>query len=554
MRTPSRKMIGDLLVEANMISLNQLESALMSKSRNEKIGDYLIKQQLITEQQLIEVLEMQLGIPRIHLSQYKIEPELMQLVPKELAKRFNLMPVRRDYNKLLIAMADPMDYFAIEELRMVTGCQIDTNIASRDDIFRTITKYYDFQESMDDAIDDLAPENLEDETQITDEDSPIVRLVNQIIANGVAQRASDIHFDPQDIELKIRYRVDGIMRNERTLPKSMQNIVIARVKIMGNLNITENRIPQDGRIKSLVNSRPIDIRLSTLPTIYGEKIVMRIMDLSNALNELNNLGFTDENHQKLQSMLNKPNGILLITGPTGSGKSSTLYAALNHLNDEKVNIITVEDPVEYQLKGINQIQVREEVGLTFAAGLRSILRQDPDVIMVGEIRDMETAQIAIRSSLTGHLVLSTLHTNSAIESISRLTDMGIEPFLLSSSLIGVMAQRLVRRVCRDCSEHRALFEHEQKLCDQYGIHMKGVVQGMGCPACNNSGYRGRLAIHELLTVDDRIKAQIVQRSNSIEIREYAKSQGFKTLMEDGLQKVSEGLTTIDEVLRVATSE
>ncbi|KXH87310.1 GspE/PulE family protein [Sporosarcina sp. HYO08] len=554
MRPASRKRIGDLLVEANIITTVQLEEALAHKKRDERIGDYFIKQQWITENQLIEVLEKQLGIPRIHLSQYPIDPELIRLVPKELAKRADLMPVRRDQNKLLIAMADPMDYFAIEELRMVTGCQIETSIAAKDDIFRTITKYYDLEESMEDAMGDLVSADEEAQiNDITDKDSPIVRLVNQIIANGVVQRASDIHFDPQDQDLKIRYRVDGVLREERTLPKNMQNIVIARVKIMGNLNITEKRIPQDGRIKSIVHHRPIDIRLSTLPTIYGEKIVMRVLDLSNALNDLDNLGFTAQNLQAFQSMLNKPNGILLITGPTGSGKSSTLYAGLNHLNDEKVNIITIEDPVEYQLAGINQIQVHEEIGLTFASGLRSILRQDPDVIMIGEIRDMETAQIAIRSSLTGHLVLSTLHTNNAIESISRLTDMGIEPYLLSSSLLGVMAQRLVRRVCRDCAEHRAPSEHEQKVFEQYDIPVTKITQGKGCPACTNTGYRGRLAIHELLQVDEMIKGQITKQATSIEIREYAKTKGFKTLMEDGLQKVADGLTTIDEVLRVATS-
>jgi type IV pilus assembly protein PilB len=554
MRRATRKRIGDLLIESNIISEKQLEDALVNKNRDEKIGDYLIKQKLITEQQLIQTLEMQLGIPRIHLSQELIDPELTHIVPKELAKRANIMPVRKNGHKLLIAMADPMDYFIIEEVRMATGYQIETSIAAKDDIFRAITKYYDLQESMDEVIQDNMPAVQEDDTQITDDDSPIVRLVNQIIASGVAQQASDIHFDPQDTELKIRYRVDGILRNDRSVPKNMQNIIIARVKIMGNLNITENRVPQDGRIKSVVNNRPIDIRLSTLPTIYGEKIVMRILDLGNALNDLDRLGFSDRNYKLFHSMLEKPNGIILITGPTGSGKSSTLYAGLNYLNDEEVNIITVEDPVEYQLEGINQIQVREEVGLTFAVGLRSILRQDPDVIMVGEIRDIETAQIAIRSSLTGHLVLSTLHTNNAIESISRLIDMGIETFLLSSSLLGIMAQRLVRQVCRDCKVERGPLEHEAKFFAKYGVTMDVISEGKGCPSCNDTGYRGRLAIHEILSIDDTIKTQILNKENPGVIREYAKSQGYKTLVEDGLDKVSAGLTTIEEVLRVATSE
>lgn len=323
---------------------------------------------------------------------------------------------------------------------------------------------------------------------------------------------------------------------------------------MGNLNITENRIPQDGRISSVVNFKPIDIRLSTLPTIFGEKIVMRVLDLSTVLNDIDMLGFTNDNLGKFRNMLQKPNGIVLITGPTGSGKSSTLYAALNHLNEEAINIITVEDPVEYQLAGVNQIQVREEIGMTFATGLRSILRQDPDVIMIGEIRDSETAEIAIRSSLTGHLVLSTLHTNSAIESISRLTDMGAEPFLLSPSLVGAIAQRLVRRVCRDCSEKRVPTDYEKQVFAQYNESISEIARGRGCPACNHTGYRGRIAIHEVLVINDTIKAHILKKSGTIEIREEARKQGFQTLVEDGLLKVVEGLTTIEEVLRVASSE
>ncbi len=554
MKTNVRKRLGDLLVEANVISAEQLDFALAKKNRDEKLGDFLINENLLTEQQLIEVLEFQLGIPHIHLNQYSIEPELLQLVPKELAKRTNVMPIRKDRNKLLIAMADPMDYFAIEEIRMATGCQIETSIAAKDDLYRTITKYYDLQESMEDALSDLSPGDMSAETEIMDEDSPIVRLVNQIIANAVAQKASDIHFDPQETELRVRYRVDGTLRTERSLPKHMQSVIIARIKIMGNLNITENRIPQDGRIKSTINFRPVDIRLSTLPTVYGEKVVMRILDLSSALNDLDKLGFSAENAIRFRDMIKRPNGIVLITGPTGSGKSSTLYAALNSLNSQEVNIITVEDPVEYQLEGINQIQVKEEVGLTFAAGLRSILRQDPDIVMVGEIRDLETAQISIRASLTGHLVLSTLHTNSAVESISRLNDMGIEPFLISSSLVGVVAQRLVRRICRDCGESHVPSEREREIFAQRGLTIHEVRKGKGCPACNFSGYRGRLAIHEVLPIDDYIKEIILDRRNPAEIRAYMKEKSYYNLLEDGLLKVKEGITTTEEVLRVATSD
>ena len=554
MKTATRKRLGDLLLEAGVITEAQLTNALENKSRNEKLGDFLIKENILTEQQLIEVLEFQLGIPHISLNQFAIDPELLQLVPAELAKRANLIPLRREKNKLFIAMADPMDYFAIEEVRMATGCQIETSIAAKDDLYRTITKYYDLQESMEAALSDISINNVETQQEITDEDSPIVRLVNQIIANGVVQRASDIHFDPQETEFKVRYRVDGVLRTERSLPKHMQSMITARIKIMGNLNITENRIPQDGRIKTNVNFKPVDIRLSTLPTVYGEKIVMRILDLSNAATDISQIGFTEKNEQLFRKMIANPNGIVLITGPTGSGKSSTLYAALSELNVEGVNIITVEDPVEYQLSGINQIQVKEEVGLTFAAGLRSILRQDPDIVMIGEIRDLETAQIATRASLTGHLVLSTLHTNSAVESISRLNDMGIEPFLISSSLIGSMAQRLVRRVCRDCGETVPANEREKEIFAQNGFDVTTVRRGRGCPACNQTGYRGRLAIHEILPIDRTLKDLILTRASGNVIRDYMKQEGYYSLLQDGLIKVLEGMTTTEEVLRVAMTE
>lgn len=550
-----RKRLGDLLVEAGVITNVQLEFALTNKTKDEKLGDFLIKENILTEQQLIEVLEFQLGIPHIHLNQYSISPDLLQLVPAELAKRTNIIPIRREKNKLFIAMADPMDYFAIEEVRMATGCQIETSIAAKDDLYRTLTKYYDLQESMEAALLDIGATAAETQEEIEREDSPIVRLVNQIIANGVAQRASDIHFDPQETDLRVRYRVDGVLRTERSLPKHMQNIILARIKIMGNLNITENRIPQDGRIKTNVNFKPVDIRLSTLPTVYGEKVVMRILDLSSVANSIDKLGFTEQNEVLFRNMINNPNGILLITGPTGSGKSSTLYAALSNLNEEDVNIITVEDPVEYQLDGINQIQVKEEVGLTFAAGLRSILRQDPDIVMIGEIRDFETAQIAVRASLTGHLVLSTLHTNSAVESISRLQDMGIEPFLLSSSLVGIMAQRLVRRICRDCGEDYAFTKHELEIMHKNGI--EGVThgrRGRGCPSCNQTGYRGRMAIHEILPIDRNIKEMILSRSSDSAMRDYMKQEGYYTLLVDGLLKVVEGQTTTSEVLRVANAD
>lgn len=554
-KVTSRKRLGDLLVEAGVITAEQLDFALTSKSREEKLGDFLIKQNFLTEQQLIEVLEFQLGIPHVNLNQFAVSPSVIQLIPSELAKRANLIPIRRERNKLFIAMADPMDYFVIEEVRMATGCQIETSIAAKEDLHRSITKYYDLQESMDEALIDIGNQPITSDAPqgITDEDSPIVRLVNKIIASAVIQHASDIHLDPQEAEFKVRYRIDGTLRTEQALPKNMQNVITARIKIMGNLNITENRVPQDGRIKTDVDFRPVDIRLSTLPTVYGEKIVMRILDIGNTAKDIQKIGFTKNNEQLFKEMIAKPNGIVLITGPTGSGKSSTLYTALANLNNDEVNIITVEDPVEFQMEGINQIQVKEEIGLTFAAGLRSILRQDPDVIMIGEIRDFDTAQIAVRASLTGHLVLSTLHTNSAVESISRLNDMGIEPFLMSTSLVGVVAQRLVRRVCRDCGEHIAATNVEKELFTSSGLTIHTIYRGKGCRSCNQSGYKGRVAIHEVLPIDRQIKEFILSEISPAKIQDYMKQEGYNSLLEDGLIKVTEGLTTVEEVLRVATS-
>ncbi|MEB7772792.1 GspE/PulE family protein [Kurthia gibsonii] len=547
-----RKRLGDLLVEANVLTEDQLQHALAIKQSDERLGDVLIKEQLVTEQTLIEVLEFQLGIPHVNLGQFPIDSEIIQLVPKEIAKRYLLVPLRKEKNKLFVAMADPMDYFAIEELRMLTGFRIEPCIATKQDLNKTISKYYELQATMDAALSDLVGTTEEDNSDIVAEDSPIVVLVNQIINDAVVQGASDIHFDPQDNEFRIRFRVDGMLKTERSLPKSMQNMVIARLKIMGNLNITESRLPQDGRIQIQAQMRAIDIRLSTLPTIYGEKVVMRVLDTKNAQISISGLKFSEQNQQKFERMIRKPNGIVLITGPTGSGKSSTLSATLNDLNDEALNIITVEDPVEYQLEGINQIQVREEVGLTFAAGLRSILRQDPDVIMIGEIRDTETAQMATRASLTGHLVFSTLHTNSAIESIDRLKDMGIEPYLITSSLEGIVAQRLVRRVCRDCGRTRDVTATEQAVLLKYGFHSTQVHAGTGCPACNHTGYRGRIALHEVFELDEEAKQLILVGAASNEILQNAMKKGYEPLVHDGLQKALNGLTTIEEVIRVVT--
>lgn len=549
----TRKRLGDLLIESGLLTDEQLMSTLKEKSRDERLGDALLQRGYITEQQLIEVLEFQLGIPHVNLFRYPFDPKLFNIVPKGLAKQKMIVPLKKDGDKLFVAMADPMDYNTIEDLRLSTGFHIETAIASKDDINRTITRYYD-----DELFDDLLfeePETTASQTEqqedIVDNDSPVVRLVNQIISSAVSMKSSDIHIDPQEHQVIIRFRIDGKLQTERVIPKHMQSMLLARIKIMGNLNITESRMPQDGRIKVMIDFRPIDLRLSTLPTVFGEKVVMRILDLSSSLNDMTKLGFGTTNLQRFLEEIEKPNGIVLISGPTGSGKSSTLYAALNRLNSEEVNIITIEDPVEYQLEGINQIQVNANVGLTFATGLRSVLRQDPDIVMVGEIRDKETVEIAIRASLTGHLVLSTIHTNDSVASISRLLDMGVEPFLLTASLNAIVAQRLIRRVCRDCGITQQATNREKEIFAKRGKTIETIHRGSGCPACNMTGYRGRIAIHEVLVINAEMRDAINGNAAPTVFRDIAQRSKTIFLIDDGLEKVKQGITTTEEVLRVA---
>ncbi|MGI2326460.1 GspE/PulE family protein [Planococcus sp. YIM B11945] len=548
-----RKRLGDILVEHGLLTENDLLEALQTKKPEQKIGDALLEKGLITEQQLIETLEVQLGIPHVSLFRYPFDRNLFNMVPKEIAKRNQLVPLKIEGDKLFIAMTNPMDFITIDDLRLMTGFHIQPAIASKEDVMKTIAKYYD-EESFDDLIGEMPQTQQEQQEEMGDLDAPIVRLVNQILSNAVSLKASDVHFDPQENRVLVRYRIDGSLRTEKILPKAMQGMITARIKILANLDITENRIPQDGRIKTHVDTRAIDLRVSSLPTVYGEKIVMRILDLSANLTDISKLGFNDLNMKRFMNEIDKPNGIILISGPTGSGKSSTLYAALNKLNNEEVNIITVEDPVEYQLEGINQIQVNTNVGLTFAAGLRSILRQDPDIVMVGEIRDKETADISIRASLTGHLVLSTIHTNDSIASVTRLMDMGIEPFLVTASLNAVVAQRLIRKVCRDCREIQEPTQREQEIFAKRGLTIEKISRGKGCSQCNMTGYRGRMAIHEVLVVDEAIKDIINRNGTAAEIREIAVQNKTIFLIDDGLLKVKEGMTTTEEVLRVAMTD
>jgi Type II secretory pathway, ATPase PulE/Tfp pilus assembly pathway, ATPase PilB len=545
-----KKRLGDLLVESAIISEEQLQKALQEQSKSkQKLGDLLIAQGYITEQQLIEVLEFQLGIPHVSLYKYQIDPEITQIIPESMAKRYQAIPLHKDGGKLMVAMADPLDYFAIEELRMSTGFRIEPAISSKDELQRAIARHYGLQDSMSQMMIDLPTQEEIRETEITDEDSPVVRLVNQMIQQAVQLRASDIHVDPGEASVTIRYRIDGVLRTERAIPKQMQGFITARLKIMSKLNIAERRLPQDGRMKMQFEFKTVDIRVSSLPTIHGEKIVLRLLDMSTGVKAVDQLGFNNHNIKVFKEMIERPYGILLITGPTGSGKTTTLYSALSHLNEEDTNIITVEDPVEYQLDGINQVQVNPTIGLTFATGLRSILRQDPNVVMVGEIRDTETAEIAIRASLTGHLVLSTLHTNDSVSSITRFRDMGVEPYLIASSLIGVVAQRLVRRVCNDCKESHEPTDQERLFLRSRGIQADRLYRGSGCGNCGSTGYRGRVAIHEVLHINNEIRELITFSGSLGELREAAAKQGMIQLMDDGLDKVTRGITTLQEVLR-----
>lgn len=571
--------IGELLVMNGLITEEQLEQGLKQQVHTKKkFGEILIDQNLITERQLVEALEFQLGFPVVNMFETTLDIATVQMIPEALARKHCVIPIERKNGKIKVAMSDPLNYDAIEEIRMATGMSVQPLIAIRSEVEQAITRNYGMKESVDELMEDLTKlEGKDEEQEAQDQGSPIVKLVNQLIQSAVQQKASDIHIDPQEKQIIVKYRIDGVLRTEKSLAKNMQGVLTARMKIIAKLNIAERRLPQDGRIQMQVDNRRIDIRMSTLPTVHGESIVLRILDQSAGLKKIAELGLSENNQKVFERMITKPNGIVLITGPTGSGKTSTLYSALSELNTDSVKIITTEDPVEYRMNGITQVQVNSQIGMTFAASLRSILRQDPNIVMVGEIRDSETAEIAVRASLTGHLVLSTIHTNSAVSTISRLIDMGIDPYLIASSLSCVVAQRLVRRVCRECGESVPAREDETKLLDSYGLlnadshklaEAVGVgfirrepaggplmlVRGRGCGVCNKTGYSGRLAVHEVLTVDEPLRRIIAQNRPVNEIEAYLAGVGYKNMMYDGLSKVKNGLTTTDEVLKAVSDE
>ena len=556
------KRIGDILIENAMITPGQLDDALEKKLPNERVGQALVRLKYISEGQILKVLEASTGIERVTLAKVDIDETALPLIDEAFARQKKVLPLHVDTQKgvLDIVINDPLDFGVIEDVRIVTGYKPKAFSATLQEIDAAIEKYYGFSRVMNQLGADGKDKNTEiidgDGTdEDTNDETPIVQLVNQILAAAVYQRASDIHIDPLDNKIIVRYRIDGVLDTVRELPIKIQTQLISRIKVMSGMDITEARIPQDGRIQTIINGKHVDLRISTLPTVRGEKTVMRILDLSGSENHIKDLQLSEEDDKKIRGMIGLPNGIILVSGPTGSGKTTTLYACLNELNTPGVNIITVEDPVEIKVEGINQVQTQAEVNMTFASALRAILRQDPNVVMVGEIRDVETANIAVRASLTGHLVLSTIHTNDAVRTVTRLLDMGVEPFQISSSLAGVIAQRLVRRLCDECKYEDAVTSQEKIIFEKYGFkNVTKIYRKKGCASCNNKGYRGRAGIFEILVLDDDMRRLINQNADVLDLQECARRGGMMTLMQSGLNKILLGVTTFEEVMRVATGD
>jgi type IV pilus assembly protein PilB len=551
------RQLGQVLLDQGLVTPEQLRVATdRQRATGRPLGRILVASGAIAERDLVRALAAQVGMEYIDLPDADIDPHAVTAVPAALARRHALVPVRFEDGKLVVAMADPANVVAMDDVRTATKLELRVAIATRDEILATIDRYAamsdDIEAMAGDLVHDEENDDLASLTAVTEE-APIVKFVNLLISQAVADGASDIHIEPGERELRVRYRIDGVLHEVMRSPKSIQSGVVSRLKIMAEVDIAERRVPQDGRISLVVGGKAIDLRFSTLPTVQGEKVVMRILDKSSVLMTLDDLGFLDHNERRFAVSYTKPYGMILVTGPTGSGKSTTLYATLNVLNQPGVNCITTEDPVEYQLPGISQVQVNPKVGLSFASALRSILRQDPDVILVGEMRDRETAQIGVESALTGHLVLSTLHTNDAASAVTRLTEMGIEPFLVGSALDCVLAQRLARKVCSKCVQQvvpEAEILKAAGFDDDIVEARPSIPRAVGCSVCSNTGYRGRLALHEVLTVTEEIERMAVARASSEEISRIAQEQGMRTLRDDGLAKVLLGRTTLEEIGRV----
>lgn len=561
------KFLSDILYEKGLITDEQLDRILKIQQDNgNDLQKIIINLDILKKDELMLALADEIGVKYVNLDDINIEPTIVVLIPEEMARRHQLIAIDKDEKKLTVAMANPLDVFAHDELKIRLGYDIDSVLSYGEDIDKALDEVFGVTDEWDQVIGKI--ENMQvtvlkeeekeaaDISTITESDeAPVIALVNLIILRAVKEKASDIHIEPfGEDTLKVRYRIDGILHDVMSLPRNLQLAVISRIKIMSDLDIAERRLPQDGRIQVNVTGRKINIRVSILPAVTGENAVLRILDPSSILLKLDSLGFSPDILPNFLSLIKKPNGIILVTGPTGSGKSTTLYTTLNLLNSTEKKIMTIEDPVEYKLKGISQVQAKPKIGLTFAAGLRSFLRQDPDIMLVGEIRDRETAEIAVQAALTGHIVLSTLHTNDAPSSVIRLIDMGIEPFLISSSVIGVIAQRLIRKICPKCKKGIKITTDMKKILDEYEISSNEITlyKGEGCPYCKDTGYKGRVAIFELMIITENIRDLITQNVSTGKIREAAVKEGMCLLKIDGIKKVCEGITTIDEVLRVAS--
>ncbi len=565
------KRLGELLVAAGTITEEELTRGLaLQKGTKQRLGTVLISNNIITEEKLIEALQMQLGIEFVDLSKVNIPTELAQALPKNIAKQYQVVPVRVVKDELYLAMSDPMNFYAIEEVRKAVRKKVVPMVATSAAVERSIQVLYG-NEGAAKAIEEMKREQAASQQEVSVPDAafvsnqlgddsvnnaPTIRLVNAIIERAITERASDIHLEPRENELQVRMRIDGLMRYIMTVPRDLQGSVISRIKIMSSLDIAEHRIPQDGRFNVKMRDKDIDLRVSTLPTVYGEKIVARLLDKSGNKLSKDTIGLTGSDLEKYEHMLHCRSGVLLIVGPTGSGKSTTMYTMIDDLNKDEVNLVTLEDPVEYNVDGVNQVQINEKTGMTFASGLRAILRQDPDIIAVGEIRDGETADIAMRSAITGHVVLSTIHTNDAVGTIERLFDIGVEPYLVSSAMRGIISQRLVRRICPNCRE--AYEPTEDELLElgmpaQSNLHF---FRGKGCPQCFHTGYRGRIAVFEMLEITSKIRGMISRRARREEIENELKGpeSGFVSLRKNALRLVLEGVTTGEEVMRVISEE
>jgi type IV pilus assembly protein PilB len=560
--------LGELLVKEGLINANQLEKAI-STQRQEggRLGEVLIKLGMVKEDQMVALLGKQMHIPYFALGTGMLKPasdqELNQLIPQDFALKNSVIPLSRTLRSMTVAVSDPLDLMLIDNLRKLTDCQINLVIATKSDINRAIEEFYGKSTLLKDAVDAsydinvaaISAEDLEyadtelslDKLIARAEEAPVVKLVDLIIRQAIDERASDIHIEPFKDKISLRYRIDGRLFEIPPPAKHLHTPIISRVKILSKLDIAEKRLPQDGAFSVKLESRPIDMRVSVIPTIYGEKVVMRILDRSQVVLDLNQLGFEPKQLDLMRRSMNMPYGLIFLTGPTGSGKTTTLYAMLNEIKSPTKNIITIEDPVEYKLEGINQVQLKTDIGLTFASALRSFLRQDPDVMLVGEVRDLETAQICIRSALTGHLVLSTLHTNDAPTAVSRLIDIGVEPYLVAPSLLMIVGQRLVRKLCPDCKEAYELTPDQMK---SVAIKTELMYKPKGCPKCNQIGYRGRLCIAEVLVANNQIRELINARASFQKIKEVARAAGMQTLYESAVKKAEEGLTSLEEALSV----